>query len=45
MFSVAIMLSALKLLSLEIRNLSAITTGVEQGVPTDAILSNLVRPE
>jgi V/A-type H+-transporting ATPase subunit C len=45
MFSVAIMLSALKLLSLEIRNLSAITSGVEQGVPTDAILSNLVRPE
>jgi len=29
----------------EIRNLCAITTGVEQRVPTDAIVSNLVRPE
>jgi V/A-type H+/Na+-transporting ATPase subunit C len=45
MFSVAIMLSALKLLTLEIRNLSAITSGVEQGVSIDAIVSNLVRPE
>jgi V/A-type H+/Na+-transporting ATPase subunit C len=45
MFSVSIMLSALKLLMVEIRNLCAITTGVEQRVPTDAIVSNLVRPE
>src|ERR671919_2368375 len=45
MFSVAIMLSALKLLTLEIRNLSAITSGVEQGVSIDAIVSNLIRPE
>jgi vacuolar-type H+-ATPase subunit C/Vma6 len=45
MFSVAIMLSALKLLTLEIRNLSAITSGVEQGISIDAIVSNLIRPE
>jgi V/A-type H+/Na+-transporting ATPase subunit C len=45
MFSMSIMLSALKLLMVEIRNLCAITTGVEQRVPTDAIVSNLVRPE
>ncbi|MFZ0263863.1 MAG: V-type ATPase subunit [Nitrososphaeraceae archaeon] len=45
MFTVSIMLSALKLLMVEIRNLCAITTGVEQKVSTDAIISNLVRPE
>ena len=45
MFTVSIMLSALMLLMIEIRNLSAITSGVEQKVPTDDIISNLVRPE
>jgi V/A-type H+/Na+-transporting ATPase subunit C len=45
MFTVSIMLSALMLLIIEIRNLSAITSGVEQKVPTDDIISNLVRPE
>jgi V/A-type H+-transporting ATPase subunit C len=45
MFSVSIMLSALKLLMVEIRNLCAITSGVEQRVPVDAIIANLVRPE
>jgi V/A-type H+/Na+-transporting ATPase subunit C len=39
------MLSALMLLMIEIRNLSAITSGVEQKVPTDDIISNLVRPD
>jgi V/A-type H+-transporting ATPase subunit C len=45
MFSVSIMLAALKLMMVEIRNLSAITSGIEQKVPTDSILSRLVRPE
>jgi V/A-type H+-transporting ATPase subunit C len=45
MFTVSIMLSALMLLMIEIRNLSAITSGVEQKVPTEDIISNLVRPE
>ena len=45
MFTVSIMLSALMLLMIEISNLSAITSGVEQKVPTDDIISNLVRPE
>lgn len=45
MFTVSIMLAALKLMIVEIRNLSAITSGVEQKVPTDTILSRLVRPE
>jgi vacuolar-type H+-ATPase subunit C/Vma6 len=45
MFSVSIMLAALKLMMVEIRNLSAITSGIEQKVSTDSILSRLVRPE
>jgi V/A-type H+-transporting ATPase subunit C len=45
MFSVSIMLAALKLMMVEIKNLSAITSGIEQKVPTDSILSRLVRPE
>jgi len=45
MFSVGIMVGALKLMMIEVRNLSAIASGVEQKVPTESILSNLIRPE
>jgi V/A-type H+-transporting ATPase subunit C len=45
MFSVGIMLAALKLMILEVRNLSAIASGIEQKVPTETIVSRLVRPE
>src|SRR5918911_3818847 len=45
MFSVGIMLGALKLMMIEVRNLSAIASGIEQGVPTETIVSRLVRPE
>jgi V/A-type H+/Na+-transporting ATPase subunit C len=44
-FSVAIMLAALKLIMIEIRNLSAIISGVEQKVPHDLIVSRLVTPD
>jgi V/A-type H+-transporting ATPase subunit C len=44
-FSVAIMLSALKLIMVEIRNLSAIVSGVDQKVRHDVIVSRLVTPE
>ena len=44
-FSVAIMLAALKLIMIEIRNLSAIISGVEQKVPHDTIVSKLVTPD
>jgi V/A-type H+-transporting ATPase subunit C len=44
-FSVAIMLAALKLIMIEIRNLSAIISGVEQKVPHDMIVSKLVTPD
>lgn len=42
-FSVGTMVAALKLMTLEVRNLSAIASGVEQKVPVDRILSNLIR--
>jgi V/A-type H+-transporting ATPase subunit C len=45
MFSVGIMVAALKLMMLEVRNLSAIASGVEQKVPTESIMSNLVKAE
>jgi len=45
MFSVGIMVAALKLMMIEVRNLSAIASGVEQKVPTESIVSNLVKPE
>src|ERR687883_1133628 len=41
MFSVGIMLGALKLMMIEVRNLSAIASGIEQGVPTETIVSRL----
>jgi V/A-type H+/Na+-transporting ATPase subunit C len=44
-FSVAIMLAALKLIMIEIRNLSAIISGVEQKVSHDVIVSRLVTPD
>jgi len=45
MFSVGIMLGALKLMMIEVRNLSAIASGIEQKVPTETIASRLIRPE
>lgn len=45
MFSVGIMLGALKLMMIEIRNLSAIASGIEQKVPVETIVSRLIRPE
>jgi V/A-type H+-transporting ATPase subunit C len=45
MFSVGIMLGALKLMMIEVRNLSAIASGIEQRVPTETIVSRLIRPE
>src|SRR5918912_499122 len=45
MFSVGIMLAALKLMMIEVRNLSAIASGVEQNVPSESIVSRLIRPE
>jgi len=45
MFSVGIMLGALKLMMIEVRNLSAIASGIEQKVPTETIVSRLIRPE
>jgi len=44
-FTVAIMLSAIKLMMIEVRNLAAIAAGVEQKVPTETIMQRLVRPE
>ena len=44
-FNVAIMLAQLKLIMIEIRNLSAIISGVEQKVPPDTIVSKLVTPD
>jgi V/A-type H+-transporting ATPase subunit C len=43
MFSVGIMVAALKLMMVEVRNLAAIASGVEQKVPTESIMTNLVR--
>lgn len=45
MFSVGIMVAAIKLIMIEVRNLSAIASGVEQKVPTEQIVANLVKPE
>ena len=45
MFSVGIMVGALKLMMVEVRNLAAIASGVEQKVPTESIMNNLVKPE
>jgi V/A-type H+/Na+-transporting ATPase subunit C len=45
MFSVGIMVAALKLLMIEVRNLSAIASGVEQKVGMEAIVSRLIIPE
>lgn len=45
MFSVGIIVAALKLLMVEVRNLSAIASGVEQKVGTEAIVSRLIIPE
>jgi V/A-type H+-transporting ATPase subunit C len=44
MFNLGIMVAALKLLMIEVRNLSAIASGVEQKVPTEAIVSRLIIP-
>jgi V/A-type H+-transporting ATPase subunit C len=44
-FTVAIMLSAIKLMMIEVRNLSAIASGVEQRVPAETIMSRLVKLE
>lgn len=43
MFSVGIMVAALKLMMIEVRNLAAIASGVEQKVPTESIMANLVK--
>ncbi len=45
MFSVGIMVAAIKLMMIEVRNLSAIASGVEQKVPTEQIVANLVKSE
>ncbi len=44
MFSMGIMVAALKLLMIEVRNLSAVASGVEQKVSTEAIVSRLIIP-
>lgn len=44
MFNVGIVVAALKLLMIEVRNLSAIASGVEQKVGTEAIVSRLIIP-
>src|ERR687892_336798 len=44
-FTVAIMLSALKLMMIEVKNLAAIAAGVEQNVPAETIMARLVRLE
>ncbi|HKZ62801.1 MAG TPA: V-type ATPase subunit [Nitrososphaera sp.] len=43
MFSVGNMVAALKLMMIEVRNLAAIASGVEQKVPTESIMANLVK--
>jgi V/A-type H+-transporting ATPase subunit C len=42
MFSVGIVLAALKLIIIEVRNLSAIASGIEQKIPGETILSKLI---
>src|SRR5215211_5933785 len=44
-FTVAIMLSALKLMMIEVKNLASIAAGVEQKVPAETIMSRLARLE
>ena len=44
-FTVAIMLAAIKLMMIEVKNLAAIAAGVEQKVPTETIMSRLARLE
>jgi len=41
-FTVAIMLSAIKLMMIEVRNLAAIAAGVEQKVPAETIMQRLI---
>ena len=43
MFSVGNMVAALKLMMIEVRNLAAIAAGIEQKVPTESIMTNLVK--
>ena len=45
MFNVGIMVAALKLMMIEVRNLAAIASGAEQKVPKESIITNLVKPE
>jgi len=45
MFSVGIMVAALKLMMIEVRNLAAIASGVEQKVPVDTIMANLLKTD
>jgi V/A-type H+/Na+-transporting ATPase subunit C len=45
MFSVGIMVAAIKLMIIEVRNLSAIAAGIEQTVPPETILTRLIKPE
>src|SRR6266498_428097 len=42
MFSVGIVLAALKLIMIEVRNLSAIASGIEQKIPGETILAKLI---
>ena len=42
-FTVAIMLSAIKLMMIEVKNLAGNSAGVEQKVPAETIMSRLVR--
>ena len=42
MFSVGIVLAALKLIIIEVRNLSAIASGIEQKIPGETIVSKLI---
>ena len=42
MFSVGIVLAALKLIMVEVRNLSAIASGIEQKIPGETIVSKLI---
>ncbi len=43
MFSVGNMVAALKLMMIEVRNLAAIASGIEQKVPTESIMTNIVK--
>jgi V/A-type H+-transporting ATPase subunit C len=45
MFSYGTMISAIKLKMIEVRNLAAIASAVEQGVPTDVVMSKLLLAE